>query len=88
LVGMFHKKVEIDLHGIGGTGREKIITGSTMYTREDFVEAIRLMRDREFDPDLLITHRMPISKIQEAHEMLLNKDVEAVKVVLRHENAE
>ena len=27
-------------------------------------------------------------KIQKAHEMLLSKDVESVKIVLRYENAE
>ena len=85
---MFHEEVEVELHDIGGTGREKIITGSTMYIGKDLVEAIKLMEDKEFDPDLLITHRMPISKIQKAHEMLLSKDVESVKIVLRYENAE
>ena len=85
IVGMMHEEINLDLHEIGATGKEKFVTGSTVYTGKDFDRIIKLLEREEIardDLDSLITHEMDIDQIQKAHELIVEGNDDCIKVIL------
>ncbi|GGJ98395.1 Zn-dependent alcohol dehydrogenase [Lentibacillus kapialis] len=52
--GMAKKKLEVDTYRI--LAKELHVTGSRVYTRKDFVEALELIKTNKFIPKNLVTH--------------------------------
>jgi L-iditol 2-dehydrogenase len=87
IVGMMHEKINLDLHEIGATGKEKTVTGSTVYTGKDFDRIITLLDQGDIsgtDLDGLITHEMSIEQVQEAHELIVEGDEDCIKIILSY----
>jgi L-iditol 2-dehydrogenase len=86
IVGLVHEDITFNLHDIGATGKEKIVTGSTVYTGEDFEKVLKLLEGEEMKKDLdtLITHEMTIDQVQEAHELIVNGKEDVIKIVLEY----
>jgi len=61
--------------------KEISLTGSQGYCW-DFQGALKLLADKQIDLKPLITHQVPLSQVQEAFELLMDPQNEAIKVVV------
>lgn len=84
IVGFVHEEIDLNLHDIGATGKEKVVTGSTVYTGKDFEKVLELLQDESMKKDLdkLITHEMGIDEVQKAHELIVGGKEDVIKIVL------
>ena len=62
--------------------REITLIGSQGYNW-DFQDSLTLLKEEVVKLNQLITHRLPLERLQEGFELLLNADNEAVKVVIQ-----
>lgn len=62
--------------------RELNLRGSLMYTRDDYLIALDLLRKNQVNYEKLITHTYPFSKVAEAFESILNNKEEYFKVII------
>ncbi|MBE3093806.1 MAG: alcohol dehydrogenase catalytic domain-containing protein [Actinobacteria bacterium] len=63
--------------------KETKVIGTTMYLNEDILTAINLLEKKIIDVKPLITHKLPIEKIQRGIDLVDRNLEEAVKVVLK-----
>ena len=70
VVGVFGDEVKVNMANV--QDREQEIIGSLMYTRRDFTEAVRMLANAPFSPDLFITEIYPLEKAEEAFNAALN----------------
>ena len=80
LVGLFEKP-ELAVPANIFVQKEITLTGSQGYCW-DFQGALKLLTDRRIDLKPLITHRMPLANVQEAFDLLMEPQNEAIKVVV------
>jgi threonine dehydrogenase-like Zn-dependent dehydrogenase len=64
--------------------KEITLSGSQGYCR-DFQAALKLLGKGDIDLGPLITHRLPISSLEEGFHLLTDPDAEAMKVVITFE---
>jgi threonine dehydrogenase-like Zn-dependent dehydrogenase len=62
-------------------GREITIRGSIIYSREDFTEALRLLREHRVDVDILTTDVVPLAEHAAAFSALRDSEA-AIKILL------
>jgi 2-desacetyl-2-hydroxyethyl bacteriochlorophyllide A dehydrogenase len=77
LTGLPHEASTVNFFGV--VRRELRIIGSMIYQQE-FPEAIRLLSTRAVTVDRLVTHRFPLTRIQEA--FAAHRSPEAIKVTV------
>jgi L-iditol 2-dehydrogenase len=70
VVGVFGDEAKINMANV--QDREQEIIGSLMYTRRDFTEAVQMLANAPFSPDLFITEIFPLEKPEEAFNAALN----------------
>ena len=70
VVGVFGNEVKVNMANV--QDREQEIIGSLMYTRRDFTEAVQMIANAPFSPDLFITEIYPLEKPEEAFKAALN----------------
>ncbi len=68
--GVFGNEVKINMGNV--QDREQEIIGTLMYTRTDFEEAVHMLANASFSPNLFITKIFPLEKPQEAFNAALN----------------
>ena len=56
------------------------MTGSTAYTRQDYMEAAELVRSRRIELEKLVTHRFHIEEFDKAYEV--SKSGEGLKICI------
>ncbi|NCC68994.1 MAG: alcohol dehydrogenase [Clostridia bacterium] len=79
LVAMMGKPQTVGVTCFGG--KEITLTGTNTYTSEDFGEALELIEDG-LDLSPLVTHKMPMSKVQQAFELYENKTEDVIKILI------
>ncbi|MTI59807.1 MAG: zinc-binding dehydrogenase [Firmicutes bacterium] len=62
--------------------KEAIISGTVMYTQEDFLEAIRLLNEENLEVESIITHQLPLEKVEKGIKLVDQKIDNAIKVIL------
>jgi len=62
--------------------RELNLKGSLMYTKDDYLIAIDLLRKNQLNYEALITHLYPFDKVSEAFEDILKYKEEYFKVII------
>ena len=70
VVGVFGNEVRVNMANV--QDREQEIVGSLMYTRRDYTEAVQMIANSSFSPDLFITAIFPLEKAEEAFHEALN----------------
>jgi len=80
VVGVFSGKTPIKIHLV--QDGEIVLKGSLMYLKEDFEKAIDLIASQKLKVTPLITHVVPLSKVDEAYRIAVEKKNEAVKVLV------
>jgi len=70
VVGVFGNEVKVNMANV--QDREQEIIGTLMYTRRDFKEAIQLIINGSFSPDLFLTKIFPLEMAEEAFNAALN----------------
>jgi L-iditol 2-dehydrogenase len=70
VVGVFGNEVKVNMANV--QDREQEIIGTLMYTRRDFKEAIQLIINGSFSPDLFLTEMFPLEMAEEAFNAALN----------------
>ncbi len=82
LVGGYHEPLKVDLAKI--MAKEPVVTGSLCYAYSgmvtDFDAAIDLIASGRLDARKIVTHRYPLSEIEEAFNVSANKRTGSVKV--------
>jgi L-iditol 2-dehydrogenase len=86
IVGVYPGMANINMFRVQGW--EYRILGSLLYTDEDYVQAIALLRDGAVDLQSLITREYPIEEIAEAYRYIEDHGDEVLKVVLNIKGAE
>ena len=61
--------------------KEYFISGASSSLPETNREALELLRTRKIDPDKLKTHVLPLERVKEGYELMLNK--QCIKVVIQ-----
>lgn len=61
------------------------ISGTAMYRSEDYIEAIRLAKERFIEFETLITHRVPFSKYESAYQIIEDQKDRVMKVIIEME---
>lgn len=61
--------------------KEFFISGASSSLPETNREALELLRTRKIDPDKLITHVLPLDRVDEGYQLMLDK--ESIKVVIK-----
>jgi threonine dehydrogenase-like Zn-dependent dehydrogenase len=80
-IGNAAKMVSVNMQSI--VTKELQISGSYIYSFEDFKACVKLLSEKAIDTAPIITHHMDLSMGAEAFEMLRdNQDGKAVKVIL------
>ncbi|MHA1670509.1 MAG: zinc-dependent alcohol dehydrogenase [Promethearchaeota archaeon] len=69
VVGVFGDEVKINMANV--QDREQEIIGSLMYTRRDFEEAVQMISNISFSPEIFITKTFPLEKPEEAFKAAL-----------------
>lgn len=83
LVGLFEQAPTIqDTFAI--IGSERMIRGSQTYRPQDVERALELIASGRTDVKAMITHRLPMSQVAQAFEMVDKRTEDCVKVVLNH----
>ena len=80
VVGVFGKKPTIDLGYV--QDRELTLTGTLMYQRKDYDQAIRLMGEGSLHLEAMITHRFPFDAYFEAYKTIENSQGKYLKVMM------
>jgi L-iditol 2-dehydrogenase len=62
--------------------KELQIVGSLMSNQADVQQAIDLAASNQIDVEAIVTHRLPIERVQEGMELALTKNDGAIKVIL------
>ena len=83
IVGIGHEEVSLPVNAF--TERELSILGSTVCTREDFTEAIRIVGAHREAVARLITHERPLDDAVEAIAHAMANPDEVMKLVIRGE---
>jgi len=83
IVGIGHEEVSLPINAF--TERELSILGSTVCTREDFAEAIRIVGAHREAVARLITHERPLDDAVEAIAHAMANPDEVMKLVIRGE---
>ena len=79
MVALFERPVTIDPNPL--VRKEVSLIGSYAYTAEDWKQAFALLVEERVDVLATVTHRVPLSQVDEAFKMQLNKS-DAVKVLV------
>lgn len=80
IVGVFAGKPAINLANV--QDREYELRGSLMYVEEDYLESIRLIKEKKINLKKLITKEFPLEEISDAYKFIeQNKDI-SMKVIL------
>jgi L-iditol 2-dehydrogenase len=80
VIGMFLEPVPIEL--IAVSLNELEIIGSSIYNHNDFKRALEWIDSDRFDIGKLITHVLPIEKADDAMNLLIKHDKNAIKILL------
>ena len=64
---------------------ELVVRGSLMYTFQDFQEAIRLLTQAQVEVAPLVTHRFPLSRVEDAFRKALDREGALKVLVLAEE---
>jgi len=80
IVGVFEEDVMVPMGLV--QDREIELIGTLMYTRDDFVEAARLVAQRHVRVGPLVTHRFRLDEAQEAFETAAASTRGAIKVLV------
>jgi 2-desacetyl-2-hydroxyethyl bacteriochlorophyllide A dehydrogenase len=83
IVGIGHEEVSLPINAF--TERELSILGSTVCTREDFAEAIRIVGAHREAVARLITHERPLDDAVDAIAHAMANPDEVMKLVIRGE---
>ncbi|MGE5554387.1 MAG: zinc-dependent alcohol dehydrogenase [Betaproteobacteria bacterium] len=83
IVGVFEEDVKVKMGLV--QDKEIELIGTLMYTREDYAEALRLLRRGAVRALPLVTHRFPLSQVAEAFRTIKEEKDKAVKVLLEIE---
>jgi L-iditol 2-dehydrogenase len=79
LLGIFHQPATFEVRQI--VRRELQIMGSFCYSWDDFEESLRLLADGKVTTGYMITHVLPLEKMEQA--LALMRAGEAIKVILK-----
>lgn len=79
-IAIFGKEIAIDLNKIFMS--EIQVLGSSMYVKEDFLEAVRIISERNYTFDILTRHSFPINEVNEAMNSASTKKDGAIKVLV------
>jgi len=80
VIGMFLEPVPIELIAVNLSELE--IIGSAVYNHNDFKRALEWIDSGRFDFGKLITHVLPIEKADDAMNLLIKHDENAIKILL------
>lgn len=80
VLGVFQGKMPVDMALV--QDRELELLGSLMYTQTDFLESIKLIRERRINLKKLVSKVLPIEKVREAFDLIEREREKMVKVVL------
>jgi L-iditol 2-dehydrogenase len=80
VIGMFLEPVPVELIAVNLNELE--IIGSVVYNRNDFKKALEWIDSGRFDFGKLITHVLPIEKADDAMNLLIKHDENAIKILL------
>jgi threonine dehydrogenase-like Zn-dependent dehydrogenase len=81
LLGLF-ETTEVSIPANIFVQKEISFTGSQGYCW-DFQGALKLLAEKQIDLKPLITHELPLNQIQEAFELLMDPQNEAIKVIVK-----
>jgi len=59
------------------------LRGTLMYTMPDYRLAIRELRNGNVNADGMITHELPLEQLEQAYRLILERDTEKIKVLIR-----
>ena len=79
VVGVFGDEVKVNMANV--QDRELELIGTLMYTRRDFTEAVYMLSNASFSPELFITSVFPLDEPVEAFNAALNSK-ENIKVII------
>jgi len=80
ILGVFPGKILVNMALI--QDRELELLGSLMYTRADFLEAIKLIQERKVNINKIISKILPMKKVCEAFELIEKEKEKTTKIVL------
>lgn len=80
ILGVFQGKIPVNMALVQDWEME--LLGSLMYTREDFLESIKLMQERKINAKRLVSKVLPMEKISEAFTLIEKEREKMVKIVL------
>jgi len=80
-LGVYPTKPKIEMGFI--VERELELIGSMMYTRQDWLRAISLIKDKKVKVDPLVTHRFDFKDYPEAYRVARENSDEAVKIMIK-----
>lgn len=81
IVGVYGHKVNLDFANV--QDREYELVGTLMYVDEDYVDAIRLVRENKVDLSTLVTNEFPLEQTGEAFEYIEKHKDDVQKVVIK-----
>ena len=81
VVGVFAKEIMFPLHLV--QDRELEITGSLMYMKEDYAQAIKFVKDGKMKVREMITHVLPLKELDRAYSLLMDENSRALKVLIK-----
>jgi L-gulonate 5-dehydrogenase len=81
VVGISHEQVALPVNAF--TRKELDLLGSTVCTRADFAEAVRLVGRHRAQVERLVTHQVPLAEAPAAVEHALRRPGEVMKLVVR-----
>lgn len=81
-VGIFAQGVRVP-HLVNLVEHELEVIGTSIYQREDFEDAIRLLSEGAVDPGPMMTHRFPLERVQEAYALASRPEGEFVKILVQ-----
>jgi L-iditol 2-dehydrogenase len=79
VVGVFGDEVKVNMANV--QDRELELIGTLMYTKRDFTEAVYMLSNASFSPELFITSVFPLDEPVEAFNAALNSK-ENIKVII------
>jgi L-iditol 2-dehydrogenase len=83
VVGVFGKKPQVDLGLV--QDRELTLTGTLMYQKKDYEQAIRLVSQGLLKLEPMITHRFNFSEYLKAYQTIEQLKGESLKVMIEME---
>lgn len=79
-VGIGGRPLPVDLQNV--SFKEQRLIGTRVYSFRDIEIAIQLLAEGKINPDLVITHRLPLEEVQKGFE-LMEKGDEALKILFK-----